>query len=355
KRDAWVAWNATHNECLVTWSEIGSLPSGLATSHPSYGYINSGVYDLYARPFSASTLSPTASPKVITDNTLFQSWYMDEFHNFRSRAVWNPTAGSWYVSWMQEWNKSVDDYDVLARTYDPRAAAASQLGTIIGIAFTPYHEGDLHPTWDPVRSRVLVVYNQRVNQTSVMDLRIGAGSTGSIVVSDSSASLADPVITVDGESGRILLTWTRVPTSGTDTSLHGAALDGASITTVLGSSVPIGLSSGEKHYYGVSAWNTSLDQALIAWTKQDSGGGLSVRVRRATMSQSSGLALVGSEAEASGGSGDEGLATAVATDAGADVSLFWAVGLSLDSSFAYTGAVIAGQYGCDELWLQRYD
>ena len=73
------------------------------------------------------------------------------------------------------------------------------------------------------------------------------------------------------------------------------------------------------------------------------------------MSQAGGLSLVGSEAEASGGTGDEGLATAVATDAGADVSLFWAVGLSVDSSLAYTGEVVAGQYGCDEFWLQRYD
>ena len=354
KRDAWVAWDATHDECLVTWSEIGSLPSSLATSHPSYTYINSGVYDLYARAFNASTLSPIAAPKVITDNTLFQSWYMDEFHNFRSRAVWNPSAGNWFVTWVQEWNKSLDDYDVLARTYDPRSAA-TPLGGIVGIAFTPYHEGDLHPTWDPVRSRVLVVYNQRISQASVMDLRIGVASSGSIVVSDSSASLADPVITVDGESGRILLTWTRVPTSSGDKTLHGAALDGASITTVLGSSVPIGSSSGEQHYYGVSAWNTSLDQALIAWTKQDSGGGLSVRVRRATMSQASGLSLIGSEAEASGGTGDEGLAAAIATDAGADVSVFWAVGISLDASLAYTGAVIDGQYGCDETWLVRYD
>jgi len=82
---------------------------------------------------------------------------------------------------------------------------------------------------------------------------------------------------------------------------------------------------------------------------------MSVRVRRASMSAAGGLSLLGSGAEASGGSGDEGLATAVATDGGADTAVFWGESILFNGSLGYTGAVANGQFGCYDLWLQRYD
>jgi hypothetical protein len=282
---------------------------------------------------------------------------MDEFNDFRSSVVWDPKNKQWQIAFLQEWSTSnisgngFDDYDTLFRSLDP---ATGTLGTMSGVAYSPYHEGDPALVWDPVGQQVIVAYVARTSNAAPLNLHVavlGAG-TGPTVVSDSS-DLADPAVTFDSVSKRLLLTWTRKP-SGGNTTVQGCVMSQSGLTSIVGSVLTIGTGASEEHFLARPLYNSSIPCSQIAWTRIDSLGAYSVRVVRADAGASGGLALIGSEQEASAGNGDEAGVTAVLNGSAGEGALFWLKTISFTTSGSYTGSVTGGTYRGTSVRLRRY-
>jgi hypothetical protein len=359
KREAAVAWNPDNDEILVAWAELVSvngltLPKGQSV-HPSQNY--SSLFQVVARRLAGSDLSAIAGiDRVIDATTDFPAgsmWYLEDFHNFRPSVIWDSKAGAWQIGWTQEWDTSgtfsSDDYDVMYRSL----GRDGTMGTVVGVASSPDHEGDLILAWDPEGSRVLTAYNQRPSASAPLALYLGADGPGSAAVTDTSADLGDPSVAVDTDSGRLLVAWTRNPASGSR-SVEAATFSLASPATRVGNVVVVGTGSGQEHLQPRALYNPAAVSGLVTWTRIDSGTDLSVRMRRAVTDGSGGLSLAGTEVELSGGSGDEAAPTAVANPAAGESIVFWLKGLSFTTSTDYVASTTGGTWRGDEIWVQRY-
>lgn len=346
KRDAAVAWDGTNDQYIVTWSEIRTVT--LASTHPSYKTYPSGAMpQVFAQRFRASDLAAQGTNVQISDSTVSNGYVMDQFPNFRSVPVWDSASKNWNITWLQEWDVTVDDFDVLYRTLDPVAGTLSP--AITGIAVTPYHEGDPHVAWDPVSKKLAVVYND-YDQVNV---RVFVRLNGVTLAQDSSADLVDPRVAVDPDTHRYLVTWTRKPATG-NTTVQALLLDGKDPSTKIGSLLTVGSGTGEDHRSARPVYDPASGQAMIAWTRETSAGDLSVRVRRASTAGTS-LSLLGTEAEASGGSADEAEPAAILNTVDGEFALFWLKTMTLDSSRgAYKFSLFPGTWTGGELWIHRY-
>ena len=350
KRDPGVAWDPVNDQFIVTWSQIVALNSGSVTSkHPSYQYLSTGVLSVFAQRYKASDLSAVGANVQISDHTLSNGWYMDEFPNFRSVPAWDAASKVWVVHWMQEWDTSnlysTDDFDVLNRTLDP---ATGTMGGITGVSTGSHHEGEPGVAWDPVAKRMAVCFNDRSTPTSYLFIKAGGAS----MATDGSADLVDPALAVDSVSGRWILTWTRKPATG-NTTVQALLIDASGTPTALGTPVTVGTGSGD-HRTARPLYNPVAEESLIAWTRADTSGNLTVRMRR-VQTTGSGLTLVGTEEEASNASGDEADPAVLFASGDGSSSIFWVKTMNFDStSGGYPGALFSGNWRGLELWLHRY-
>ena len=354
KKDVAVAWDPYDDQFPVAWSEIRPLAVG--SGHPSYPYSSTGVYEVLAQRLRASDLAAQGGNVQVTDHTYHSGFYIDEFNNLRSSVAWDSSQRLWRIIWMQEWDTSgrysLDDYDVFFRSLDP-ANAGSPLGPLGWGAMTAYHEGDPSAAWDPVGGQVLFAYNTRPGASSRLEVRLGAGASSAVVASDSAADLVDPQIAGDPVSKRVLLSWTRRPSGGNRT-VEAAVFDGTNLAARIGKVLTVGAGSGEEHFLARPLFCAALGEGLLAWTRVDGSGNVSVRYRHLATGAAGGLAASGPESEASGAGGDEGTPVVVPSAKAGECALFWLKTLTLSNAGSYTGSVVNGTYRGKEIWIRRY-
>jgi len=358
KRDVDLAWDSTGDLYLVSWCEPRSLPSSVAPGHPSYGFYTS-VSQVLARQFRGSDLSAQGGVVQVSHHAALAaspSYFMDEFNNVRPSACWDAGSARWQIVWMQEWDTngttSTDDWDVIQQTVDP--SDGSLLAHPLPVAATYAHEGDPCIVYDPVNRGTVAAWNYRTDPSvSLAGVFRGAGaSKGVSVIYEHGSDTQDLRLAVDPDAGRLLATWTSSPAGG-GKEVRGGTPTLADTSSILGLIVTIGSGDGD-HFLARPIYNPALKQGLVAWTRRDASGGLTVRTRRVTTGTSLGLVLVGREIETSSGSGDEAMpATAWSGTTGESVVL-WMKTLSFAPVNGFPGSVLPGTYRGREFWMVRY-
>jgi hypothetical protein len=347
KRDAVVAWDSTNDQYLCCWSETISITVG--TTHPSANYTS--VYTVRAQRLQGSDLSALGSNVQVTDNTVFSGFVMQDFNNIRPDACWNPAAGKWEIVFTQEWSTQnvngygFDDWDVIRRGMN---ASSTLDAAFTGVAITPQHEGDASILYSPATSGVVVAWSYRGTLTSALSGVV----QGTTIASDSNDT-QDLRMAYDPDASRIVITWTKSPTGATK-FVQGAVLSGSSPGTIVGSAVTIA-SGSDDHFLARPVYNPVLKQALVSWTrKAATGGGLTVRSRRATTGTASGLVLVGSELESSSGSSDEAMPACAYSGTAGESVVLWLKTMSFVNVNGFAGSVLNGIYRGKEFWMVRY-
>ncbi len=353
KRDAVVAWNSTNDEYLVCWCEPRALPSSVTSKHPSGNptFLPS-VSQVLAQRFQGSDLGAVGANTQVSDHTALANssgYYMDEFNNYRPDACWDAKSGLWQIVWLQEWDtrgsSSYDDWDIIQQSLNP--SDGKLLPNPISVATSQYHEGDPSIAYDPVNQRVVRAWNYRMGTSSVLSGIVEGGS-----ITADSADTQDLRLAVDPDGKRILATWTKSPGTGAK-YVEGVTLDLASPGSKIGSVVTIG-SGTEDHFFARPVYNGALKESLVAWSRKDGSGGLTVRSRRATTGTSSGLVLIGSEQVTSSGSTDEAIPVTVYSGTAGESVVLWLKTMSFATVNGYAGSAFPGIYRGKEFWLVRY-
>ncbi len=366
KRDVDVAWCQARGEYLVTWSEKRTVTIPSTTKHPSGTGLVS-LFQVMAQVVSAKDLTLVGKNVSITDATQFPAnsgWYLEAFDNIRPRSVWDAKRSLWQVVFTQRWDTSglysSDDFDVILRSFNPVNGNIGDLagtsGGVTGIASSAYHEGDASIAWDPAAAEVVVAYGARAgSDTAPKDLHVGRGGPGAFAASAGGGDVAGARLIVDQDAGRILATWTKVPSSGART-VQGVALNRSTLAAV-GSVTTLG-SGADDHFSARPAAGVAVGEAMVAWTRLEGDGSLTVRVRRVDTDGNSGLAVLGTEAEVSGGSGNEGMPSCV-VDGSGNYAIFWSKTLNLvtvkqPAPGYFPGMEVpSGGYTANEIWTAR--
>jgi hypothetical protein len=252
---------------------------------------------------------------------------------------------------MQEWstqnvgNFGYDDWDVLRQSLNP--VDGKILSNPVGVATSQYHEGDPSIVYDPVNQTSIIGWNYRSSLTGIL-----SGVVGGSTVTTDSTDTKDLRFAVDPDAKRLLVTWTKAPASAPK-YVEGVTLNLSSLGSKVGLVVSIG-SGTDDHFFARPLYNTTLKEALVAWTRKDGSGGLTVRARRATTGSATGLVLLGSETEASSGSTDEAIPVTVSSDTAGESVVLWLKTMSFASVNLYAGSMFQGIYRGKEFWLVRY-
>jgi hypothetical protein len=318
------------------------------------------LFQVNVQLLDASDLSKQSVQTEITDATPFpSSWDINTFHNYRPTVVWDPLNEIWLIAWMQEWstlglnNYSKDDYDVFLRSLNPSTMnvgdSGGNQGGVTNIASSPTHEGDPHLIWDHVNDNFLIVYNARASvDTDPLDIMLA----GSRVAQGSSDDLVDPRIAIDPDSERILVTWTRMPASGSR-DVEAILADLTSPGTTIGNALVLGTGSGD-HLRAWPVYNADEEEGMIGWCRKDASSNWTVRTRRVDTAATGGLATVGPEVQTAGGSADESVPTLVEATVPGEVAVFWMKTISQVKAFTYVAMVTPlGDLRGKEIWLQR--
>ncbi len=362
KRTPAVAWDAHRDEYLVLWSEEMTItPTQNGQDHPS-GKSAVPLQQVVGRVLRGADLVPQGSPLHFSDHygfpaTTKSKWYVDDFHNFRPSAAYDPVAKQFVVAWMQQFDTSgvqaVDDFNVFQRTFD---GSTGTLGSMVEFAVSSLHEGDPVLAWDGAGQRVITAYNARAKADSdPLDLCIGVGGAGPVVVPATNGDdLSDPRVAVDPDGGRLLLTWTRVPAKGVRT-VEAVAVSTSDLSSTLGDVLAPG--KGDADRFGASpAWSHDAGDALVTWSDADLyGGKASVQGQRVALAKD-GAALRGDAFEISDGTGDEAVPTAAFTSGSGEIVVFWLRSLFLAEKVGgYPGNSVPGDGTVrgGEIWMVR--
>jgi len=354
KRDLAAAYDSGSGQYLLVWAEVRNVtPSG--SGHPTGEYAQD-LWEVFARRLAAANLAAAADPVQVTDHSSDGTWSLDEFDNTRPSVASDGTAGAFAVAWMRAYSVkglgggSYDDYDVLLRTLAP---ADDALGALQTVAASAWHEGDPCLAWDATAGRLLVAFNARAaSDLDPLDVHLGTPGQTGLVAAGVTDDLADPQIAVDGNNGRVLLSWTRVPGAGAR-SVEAVLVSGTDLATTVGSSVSFAASDGDT-LLARPAWSAAAGEGYLTWTELSSLGDASVRMQRLDTSRASALVTLGEVIETSTGSGDEAVGAVLAAPDVDEVAVLWLKGLSSGSLAYPQGSVFpAGPVRGAEVWLQR--
>jgi hypothetical protein len=329
KRDAVVAFDHENNEYMVAWAEM-SVSSVTGTP----------LWAVFAHRVGAASLGLLSSNNIkISDSALVSTSKMDSFNNYRPDVAWDATNNLWDIIFQQEWSVSADDFDIIDRTVSPSDA----MGTPVGTYITAYHESEPSIAFDPVSGALVRAHNYRGSAGALLQVRVGT-----TVVSSDSVNQKDPDVVMDTNTGRMILTWTQVP-SAAPMYVKGGTYSGP---TLVGSLLTIAQGTDDNLMVR-KAYNSKTKETLFAWTRRDSLGQMKVVTRRATTS-GSGLAFITEEHEPAPSATSEGMAFVGANSTNGQALAFWLKTLTGTGLNGYSGSLLGGIYRGREIWLQRY-